>query len=135
MENFETKQLPDTYEYLAPDQSEIVELTKTTNGSTAHCRLRPGLTSIAVAHRTIDEIWFFIKGEGEVWRKNVKTGSNSVTKVSAGTSLTIPLGTHFQFRNIGNEDLDFLIACIPPWPGDNEAFPVKGKWETRQEKG
>ena len=38
-------------------------------GGMAHFELVPGETSRAVAHRTIEEIWFFLGGRGEMWRK------------------------------------------------------------------
>jgi mannose-6-phosphate isomerase-like protein (cupin superfamily) len=52
-----------------------------------------------------------------------------------GISLTIPTGTGFQFRNIGETPLKFIIAAMPPWPGEEEgkieAQPLKkGYWET-----
>ena len=35
----------------------------------AHFSLGPGETSRAVAHRTVEEIWFFVSGQGEMWRR------------------------------------------------------------------
>jgi mannose-6-phosphate isomerase-like protein (cupin superfamily) len=43
--------------------------------------------------------------------------------------LTIPLGTHFQFRAFGPESLTALGVTMPPWPGEGEAVRVQGKWE------
>jgi mannose-6-phosphate isomerase-like protein (cupin superfamily) len=37
-------------------------------------------------------------------------------------------GTHFQFRNMGETSLVFLIVTIPGWPGPEEAIEVEGKW-------
>ena len=82
--------------------------------------------SLAVAHRTVEEIWFFVEGQGEVWRKH---GSREeVTAVAPGVSLTIPTGVHFQFRNTGSSPLRFLCVTIPPWPGGDEAYRVPGHW-------
>ena len=127
--NFDSQQLPEEYDLLAPDNSEIRLLTKTNNGSMVHCRLPPGQTSIAVTHRTIDELWYFIGGEGEVWMKNAETEYQQVIPVKPGTALSNPLGTHFQFRNTGDKDLDFVIVSMPPWPGADEAIKVEGKWD------
>jgi hypothetical protein len=44
-------------------------------------------------------------------------------------SLNIPLGTRFQFRNTGAEPLCFIIATLPPWPGEDEAITQVGHWE------
>lgn len=122
----QTKHLPEAYDTLAPDGSEIRVLAATAGGSMAHCSLLPGRTSVAVAHRTVEEVWYFLAGRGEVWRKLGERAE--VIEVSLGTSLAIPLGTHFQFRNTGDTPLEFVLATIPPWPGDDEAYPVPGRW-------
>jgi mannose-6-phosphate isomerase-like protein (cupin superfamily) len=49
-------------------------------------------------------------------------------KVNAGVSLTIPVGTHFQFRNTGAVPLRFVIATMPQWPGSDEAVRVEDHW-------
>jgi mannose-6-phosphate isomerase-like protein (cupin superfamily) len=46
-----------------------------------------------------------------------------------GVSLSIPLGTAFQFRNDGDESLTVVGFDTPPWPGNDEAFVVVGEWE------
>ena len=51
-----------------------------------------------------------------------------MTSVKPGVALTIPLGTHFQFR-AGAEGLSFVAVTMPPWPGAEEAFSVEGRWE------
>jgi mannose-6-phosphate isomerase-like protein (cupin superfamily) len=43
--------------------------------------------------------------------------------------LTIPLGTHFQFRSHGKEPLSAIGVTMPPWPGEDEAYDVEGPWE------
>jgi mannose-6-phosphate isomerase-like protein (cupin superfamily) len=48
--------------------------------------------------------------------------------VEAGVSLTIPLGTHFQFRCLGDDPLVFVAITMPPWPGGDEAATVEGAW-------
>lgn len=126
MQPLETKPLSRQYDYLAPDGSEIRLLPEMHGGSLAHCLLPAGKTSIAVSHRTVEELWFCISGKGEVWRK--KVDFEQVDELSPGVSVTIPTGTHFQFRNTGDEPLCILITTMPPWPGADEAVPVPGKW-------
>jgi mannose-6-phosphate isomerase-like protein (cupin superfamily) len=92
----------------------------------AHFQLPPGETSAAVAHRTVEEIWYFLAGRGEMWRR--QDGHEEVVPVEAGVCLTIPLGTHFQFRSFGDEPLTAIAVTMPPWPGADEAYPVAGKW-------
>jgi mannose-6-phosphate isomerase-like protein (cupin superfamily) len=122
----QTKTLPENYDCLAPDQSEIRLLTATGRGSSVHCTLPAGKVSLAVAHRTVEEIWYFLEGSGEVWRKQ---GDHEETvEVSRGVSLTIPTGAHFQFRNTGEAALRFLCFTMPPWPGESEAYRVPDHW-------
>ena len=123
-----TVQLPKNYDYLAPDASEIRLLSQCNGGGMAHCTLPPGGVSRAVYHRTVDEIWYFINGSGQVWRKKGKL--ENVDPVGVGTSLNILCGTSFQFRNTGTEPLCFVIATIPPWPGPEEAAYTNGYWST-----
>ena len=62
-----------------------------------------------------------------MWRKQEQ--QDEIVLVEAGTCLTIPLGTHFQFRSFGPQPLAALGVTMPPWPGDGEADVVEGKWE------
>jgi mannose-6-phosphate isomerase-like protein (cupin superfamily) len=119
-------QLPIDYDVLAPDGSEIRLLGEISGGSFCHCTLPPGETSLAVKHRSVEEIWYFLSGSGEVWRKLGE--EEEVVETRVGLALTIPLGTHFQFRNVGTEPLTFVIATIPAWPGEQEAERVADHW-------
>jgi mannose-6-phosphate isomerase-like protein (cupin superfamily) len=126
---FKTKILGRDIDVIAPDGSEIRLLAEMQNGSFVHCTLPVGGVSKAVQHKTIEEIWFFLDGEGEVWRE-LGEDSETVT-VRTGTTLTIPTGAHFQFRNIGELPLRFVIATMPPWPGEAEAVRVPDHWPTQ----
>ena len=99
-------------------------------GSMVHCTLPPGGVSLAVAHRTVEEIWYLLEGEGELWRK--RGAREETAALVPGVGLTIPLGTHFQFRNTGRGPLQFIIATLPPWPGDEEAYRVADHWPVSQ---
>ena len=122
----ETRYLPDDYDCLAPDGSEIRLLSSTERGSSAHCTLPAGGVSAAVAHHHAEEIWYFIEGRGEVWRQS-ENGDETI-EARPGVSLAIPTGTRFQFRNTGEGPLRFLITTMPPWPGDEEAYRVEDHW-------
>jgi mannose-6-phosphate isomerase-like protein (cupin superfamily) len=128
---FDTKRLPATRDVTAPDGSEVRVLLGLTRGSMAHFELRPGQTSKAVTHRTVDEIWFFLSGQGEMWRKQ-DGQPETIVRVEPGVCLTIPLGTYFQFRSLGVEPLAAVGVTMPPWPGDDEALVVQGKWEATE---
>jgi mannose-6-phosphate isomerase-like protein (cupin superfamily) len=112
---------------LAPDGSEIRLLQEANLGGLSECTLTIDGISSAVCHQTVEEIWFFTQGIGQVWRRMENT--DQIDDVRPGVSLLIPLGVHFQFRNTGTIPLKFIISTMPPWPGPNEACLVDGKWD------
>jgi mannose-6-phosphate isomerase-like protein (cupin superfamily) len=127
MTDFTTKRLPVDQDAVAPDNSDVRILLQLKGGGMAHFELGPGRTSKAVAHRTVEEIWFFLSGRGEMWRK--QGNREEVVPVDPGVCLTIPLGTQFQFRSFGYEPLAAVGITMPPWPGAGEAYEVAGKWD------
>jgi mannose-6-phosphate isomerase-like protein (cupin superfamily) len=110
----------------APDGSDVRPLVSLAGGSLAHFELAPGKMSLAVAHRSVEEIWFVIGGRGEMWRKQAER--EEIVALAAGVSLTIPLGTAFQFRSFGPEPLTMVAITMPPWPGEGEAYEVADTW-------
>ena len=116
--------LPKGHDTLAPDGSEIRLMSATSRGSMVHCTLNPGEVSLPVAHRTVDEVWYFLEGTGQLWRKY--GDEERVVDVAPGVSLSIPVGAHFQFKTTGDRPLRFLIVTMPPWPGEDEAYRVPG---------
>jgi mannose-6-phosphate isomerase-like protein (cupin superfamily) len=124
--SFETRRLPATRDAVAPDGSDVRVLLALRGGSMAHFELEPGRTSTAVAHRTVEEIWFFLGGRGEMWRK--RGAHEAVVEVERGVCVTIPPGTHFQFRALGDEPLAAVAVTMPPWPGAGEASEVPPRW-------
>ena len=126
MKKHETKRLPIERDAVAPDGSDVRLLLGLSGGGMAHFELPPGETSTPVTHMTVEEIWFFISGRGEMWRKT--KGKGEIVPVDTGVCLTIPLGTHFQFRSFGEEPLAAIGVTMPPWPGEGEALIVEGAW-------
>jgi len=121
-----TKRLPARPDAVASDGSHVRVLLELRGGSLAHFELPPRQTSIAVAHRTVEEIWFFVSGRGEMWRKLYD--QEEVVPVDPGVCVTIPAGTHFQFRSLGDDPLGVIGVTMPPWPGETEAYEVAGNW-------
>ena len=111
---------------IAPDGCAVRILAQTPRGSMAHFTLGPGQVARAVAHCTVEEVWYFLAGQGPMWRRH--GGAEEIAQVAPGVSLSIPLGTHFQLRNDGAEPLAAVAVTMPPWPGEDEAFLVAGKW-------
>jgi len=127
MSEFETKSLPAQADVLAPDGSEVRILCGLSRGSMAQFTLPPRRIARAVMHKSVEEIWYFISGQGRMWRK---LGIQEETVgVSAGVSITIPTGAHFQFRSDSDEPLVAVGVTMPPWPGEEEARFVEGIWE------
>jgi mannose-6-phosphate isomerase-like protein (cupin superfamily) len=111
---------------IAPDGSQIYFLVgDARRASLVEVRLPAGQTSKAVRHRTVEEIWYFLSGEGRVWRQP-PGAPGAVEQVARGTVLTIPTGWAFQFQATTGAELRFLCYTSPPWPGDQEAEPVSG---------
>ncbi len=118
--------LPDAYDVLAPDGSQVRVLLALGGGSMAHFRLPLGQVSLAVRHRTVEEIWYVLGGRGEMWRS--LDGREDITQLAAGMCVTIPVGVSFQFRTLGEEPLSAVAVTMPPWPGMAEAEFVPGAW-------
>lgn len=127
---FATLRLPGQPDVQAPDGSDVRVLLSLCGGSMAHFELAPGKTSLAVVHRTVEELWYILGGHGEMWRRDDSQAPPSEETVSleAGVCLSIPVGVRFQFRSLGPEPLAAIGVTMPPWPGPNEAVVVTGKW-------
>ncbi|CAN5726085.1 hypothetical protein BH23CHL2_BH23CHL2_21140 [soil metagenome] len=130
MGRFETKMLSLEADGLAPDGSEVRLLLEVREAGMAHFTLPPGKVSHAVTHRTVEELWYVLTGFGRMWRK--QGDREEIVELGPDVCLSIPLGTHFQFRNDGEDALEVVIATIPTWPGTSEAVPIDGPWEGRE---
>jgi len=101
-------------------------LCATSRGSMALFLLPSGAVAKAVAHRTVEELWYVMRGRGRIWRK---AGADAkITELAPGVSIGIPPGTHVQFHNDGGDSLEIVAVTMPPWPGEGEAVPVEGNW-------
>jgi mannose-6-phosphate isomerase-like protein (cupin superfamily) len=127
MTRFATTLLPAEPDAIAPDGSEVRLLCRVAGGSMAHFRLPPGECAKAVVHRTVEEVWFVIAGEGEMWRS--AGGEEDVVALRPGVSVSIPVGTSFQFRAAAGSEVAIVGVTMPPWPGDREALPAAGPWQ------
>jgi mannose-6-phosphate isomerase-like protein (cupin superfamily) len=121
-----TRMISNVADAIAPDGSEVRFLSASDRGSMAEFRLPPWKVSVAVTHRTVEELWFFTGGIGRLWRRN--ENAEEITQIVPGLSISIPVGTHFQFRNDGTEPLRAIGTTMPPWPGMDEAYAVEGIW-------
>jgi mannose-6-phosphate isomerase-like protein (cupin superfamily) len=126
MSELASKALGRAADVIAPDGCEVRLLAQAPRGSMAHFTLGPKQVSRAVAHRTVEELWYFLAGNGRMWRRLAE--SEEIVEVAPGVSLSIPLGTRFQLRNDGEAPLVAVAVTMPPWPGEDEAYFVEGRW-------
>jgi mannose-6-phosphate isomerase-like protein (cupin superfamily) len=126
MTKLATKILGPAPDAVAPDGSEVRLLASLPRGSMAHFTLRPGTVSRAVAHRTVEEVWYFLRGHGYLWWRF--GGEERTIEIFAGVSIAIPTGACFQFRCDDDEPLEAVGVTMPPWPGAEEAVTVEGIW-------
>jgi mannose-6-phosphate isomerase-like protein (cupin superfamily) len=123
---FTTTRLPSRPSELAPDGSAVSPLLAVAGGSMAHFQLDAGETAHAVAHRTVEKLWFVLGGRGELWRK--RGTRESIVVLQRGVCVTLPRGTHFQFRASLTEPVEIVAVTMPRWPGSDEAELVHGPW-------
>ena len=125
---FATLKLPVDPTVVAPDGSDVRVLLGLQAGGMAHFELAAGQTARAVVHHTVEEIWYVVAGRGEMWRSQ-DGQPDAIVTVGSGVSVTIPVGTRFQFRSFGDAPLCAVGVTMPPWPGDDEAAIVQGRWD------
>ena len=124
---FATKRLSSAPDAITPDGSEVRVLCGLDRGGMALFSLPPKAVSKAIAHRTVEEVWFVVWGCGRMWRR--LGDAEETVDLAPGVSISLPTGTHFQFRCDGFEPLTAIGVTMPPWPGADEAYAVAGIWE------
>jgi mannose-6-phosphate isomerase-like protein (cupin superfamily) len=120
-------QLPAQADAKSPAGADIRFIMDGPTGNMIHSTVPPGQINRATVHATVSEFWFVLEGQGEIWRKDA--GEERVTPLRAGVSIDIPVGTVFQYRNVGEGPLKFICISMPPWPGDSEATHLAGAWQ------
>ena len=124
---FATKHASSAPDAVAPDGSEVRVLCALDRGGLALFSLPPKAVAKPVAHHTVEELWYVVSGHGRMWR--LLGAQEETVELAPGVSLSLPAGTHFQFRCDGIEPLIALGVTMPPWPGPDEAYAVPGIWE------
>jgi mannose-6-phosphate isomerase-like protein (cupin superfamily) len=122
----ETVRVSADKDILAPDNSEVRLLLNVSGGGMIHCTLLPYQVSLAGIHQSVEEIWYCLEGQGQIWRQSDEQEGEA--ELSAGVCVTIPGHTRFQFRNTGAEPLRIIIVTMPPWPGEQEWVRVEAHW-------
>ncbi len=120
--------VPVSRDAVAPDGSDVRVLARAGAASSAHFELAAGQTSVAIRHRTVDEIWYVVAGRGEMWLAARDDALGAVVALEPGVCVSIPCGTRFQFRAAAPDTLAAFGVTMPPWPGDGEAIRCTGQW-------
>ncbi|MGW8143628.1 MAG: cupin domain-containing protein [Anaerolineales bacterium] len=122
-----TVMLPKKPEAKSPAGADIRFLVGGETGNMIYSTVPAHQINKATVHATVSEFWYILEGHGEIWRDDGV--ENGVTALVPGTSIDIPVGTAFQYRNVSDVDLKFICISMPPWPGDSEATYVEGVWQ------
>jgi mannose-6-phosphate isomerase-like protein (cupin superfamily) len=123
-----TTTLPDKPDKKSPAGADVRLIMDGTTGGMIHSTVPPYQINKPVVHSTVSEFWYVLEGHGEIWRDNGT--ENSVATLKPGTSIDIPKGTAFQYRNVSSDNLKFICVTMPPWPNESEAQYIdKGKWQ------
>jgi mannose-6-phosphate isomerase-like protein (cupin superfamily) len=122
-----TKTLPEFPDAKSPAGADIRYLMDSETGGMIHSTVPQHQVNKATVHATVNEFWYVLEGHGEIWRDDGQ--ESSITVLVPGTSIDIPVGTAFQYRNVSDVDLTFICITMPPWPGASEATYVKGIWQ------
>ena len=122
-----TTMLPENPDAKSPAGADIRYLIDGDTGNLIHSTVPAHQVNKATVHATVSEFWYVLEGHGEIWRDNGE--ESSITELVPGTSIDIPVGTAFQYRNVSYVDLKFICISMPRWPGDSEATFVEGKWQ------
>ena len=119
-------------DYISPDGVEIrlilrPEVEGVRYHSVCEALVHAGQVSRPVRHRGVEESWYVLEGEGEVWRcpPGADPASVATVRIGPGDALVIPPGFGFQVR-AGDAPLRMVCSTAPPWPGPEEAIPVAG---------
>jgi len=124
------KQLSKEPHNIALDKAEIRKIFAAEKASVVHCTLPPKAVSVAAHLVGIQEIWYFIEGQGRMWFKEEAEAEGKEEEVGPGTCLTIPAGVHFQYRNTAREPLTFVCVTMPPFhSNEKNVRPVQPHWK------
>lgn len=119
--------LPNKADDKSPAGADIRYLVAGVTGNMIHSTVPPHQINRATVHASVHEFWYILEGHGQIWRDN--GAESSVTELLPGTSIEIPPGTAFQYRNVADTALKFICIAMPPWPRETEATFVDGRWQ------
>ena len=102
--------------FVTKDGSTIRELQHTDVQSLAEATLEPGQATERHYHSVSEEIYFVLKGQGEM----ELDGETSFLR--PGDAVLIPPGAWHTLENNGTSELRILCCCAPPYSHDDTFF-------------
>ena len=121
----QTHAFPSSPDTRSPAGAEVRRVVDGPTGGMIHSTVPAGQVNRATVHATVSEFWYVLSGEGEIWRRD--DVGEETTRLVAGVSIDIPVGTAFQYRCLGDDQpLRFICVTMPPWPGHREATVLEG---------
>lgn len=109
----QTTHLDDLAPFTTKDGSQIRELAHTGRQSLAEATVPSGASTIRHLHRTSEELYLFVSGEG-----TLELGGER-RDVAAGDCVVIPPGEVHGLDNPGSSPLVLLCCCSPPYSHDD----------------
>jgi mannose-6-phosphate isomerase-like protein (cupin superfamily) len=102
--------------FVTKDGSFIRELHHTEVQSLAEATLEPGQATERHYHRATEEIYFVIKGSGDM------EVDGRTERVRPGDAILIPAGAWHTLANDGTSELRILCCCVPPYSDEDTFF-------------
>ena len=102
--------------FVTKDGSTIRELHHTDAQSLAEATLEPDQATERHYHRETEEIYFVLKGAGDM------EVDGEHTRIAVGDAVLIPPGAWHTLFNNGTSELRILCCCVPPYADSDTYF-------------
>src|SRR3954462_14295277 len=102
--------------FVTKDGSTIRELHHTGVQSLAEAALEPDQANARHYHRVSEEIYFVVKGSGDM------EVDGTHKRIAVGDAVLIPAGAWHSLYNNGTSELRILCCCVPPYSDDDTYF-------------
>src|SRR5437763_13254158 len=102
--------------FVTKDGSTIRELHHTAEQSLAEATLEPDQATERHYHRASEEIYFVVKGSGDM------EVDGEHRRIAVGDAVLIPAGAWHSLHNNGTSELRILCSCAPPYSHDDTLF-------------
>jgi len=86
---------------------------RTENHSVAHVLIPPDKASLLHYHPEAEESYYILKGKARIL-----IGDEEAT-VAPGEIILIPPGKSHKIFNVSEDNLEFLVICVPAWEPNN----------------